>query len=194
MKEIVLATGNSGKVKELSALLAPIRCIPQNELNIPCAEETGLSFIENALLKARHASALADKPALADDSGLVVDALRGVPGIHSARYAGNHATDQQNITKLLDAMKDTSASERYAYFYCAIVMVEHANDPTPLVATGKLQGYIASQASGTKGFGYDPIFYVPTYQCTLAELSSEIKNDISHRGKALKALLEQLLE
>ncbi|CZG64082.1 RdgB/HAM1 family non-canonical purine NTP pyrophosphatase [Legionella pneumophila serogroup 1] len=188
MKEIILATSNPGKIKELEQLLAPTICIPQADLGIFDAEETGLSFIENAILKARHASSLANKPALADDSGLVVPSLNGEPGIYSARYAGRKANDEDNIQQLLSKMADLSQEQRQAYFFCAIALMQHAKDPTPLIATGVFHGVISVKPSGTNGFGYDPVFYLNEYQCTAAELPAKIKNRISHRAKALNQL------
>ncbi|HAT6977773.1 TPA: RdgB/HAM1 family non-canonical purine NTP pyrophosphatase [Legionella pneumophila] len=188
MKEIILATSNFGKIKELEQLLAPTICIPQADLGIFDAEETGLSFIENAILKARHASSLANKPALADDSGLVVPSLNGEPGIYSARYAGKKANDEDNIQQLLRKMADLSQEQRQAYFYCAIALIQHAKDPTPLIATGVFHGVISTKPSGINGFGYDPVFYLNEYQCTAAELPAKIKNRISHRAKALNQL------
>lgn len=188
MKELILATSNAGKIRELQNLLSPITCIAQSRLGIESPEETGLSFIENALLKARHASLLSNKPALADDSGLVVPALNGQPGIYSARYAGVTANDADNIAFLLKNMADLKDSDRQAYFYCAIALVQHAKDPTPIIATGIFHGKINTHTAGMGGFGYDPIFYVPEYQCTAAELAATIKNTISHRAKALNHL------
>jgi XTP/dITP diphosphohydrolase len=188
MKEIILATSNSGKIKELQDLLSPISCISQASLSIQSPEETGLSFVENAILKARHASLISGKPALADDSGLVVPILNGEPGIYSARYAGNNASDEDNIHLLLQNLEDIPQNERQAYFYCAIALVMHAKDPTPMIATGQFQGQISQYPSGQNGFGYDPVFYVPEYQCTVAELPATIKNKISHRAKALSQL------
>lgn len=188
MKEIILATSNTGKIKELQALLAPIHCIPQHLLGIHDAEETGLSFIENAILKARHASRLTNKPALADDSGLVVAALGGKPGIYSARFAGQQATSQENIVLLLKQMAAIPLGKRQAYFYCAIAIVQHADDPMPVIATGKLAGEITQETVGTEGFGYDPVFYLPDYHCTAAQLPTNIKNKISHRAQALAQL------
>ncbi|AOU50026.1 TPA: RdgB/HAM1 family non-canonical purine NTP pyrophosphatase [Legionella pneumophila subsp. pneumophila] len=188
MKEIILATSNPGKIKELEQLLAPTLCIPQADLGISDAEETGLSFIENAILKARHASSLANKPALADDSGLVVPSLNGEPGIYSARYAGIKANNEDNIQQLLSKMADLSQEQRQAYFFCAIALMQHAKDPTPLIATGVFHGVISVKPSGTNGFGYDPVFYLNEYQCTAAELPAKIKNRISHRAKALNQL------
>ncbi|KTC82246.1 RdgB/HAM1 family non-canonical purine NTP pyrophosphatase [Legionella cherrii] len=188
MKEIILATSNSGKIKELRDLLAPIECIPQSDLGVTDAIENGLSFIENALIKARHASLHTGKPALADDSGLVVPALNGEPGIYSARYAGDNATDVENIHLLLEKMTHIPSQQREAWFYCAIALVQHANDPTPIIATGLCKGMIHTHAVGDSGFGYDPIFYIPDFQCTVAQLPAKIKNNISHRAQALKQL------
>jgi XTP/dITP diphosphohydrolase len=193
---IVLATSNSGKIKEIQAILHPTQCIAQSELGIGGAEETGLSFIENAILKARYTSHHANQPALADDSGLVVPAIHGEPGIYSARYAGNHASDQDNIHRLLSRMSYLKEDDRAAYFYCAIALVRHEADPTPIIATGLFKGFITFHPSGTGGFGYDPVFYVPEYQCTAAELPASIKNKISHRAKALiqlQSLTQDLL-
>ncbi|WP_454782668.1 RdgB/HAM1 family non-canonical purine NTP pyrophosphatase [Legionella sp. WA2022007384] len=192
MKEIILATSNSGKIKELRDLLAPINCIPQTDLGITDAIENGLSFVENALIKARHASLHAGKPALADDSGLVVPALNGEPGIYSARYAGTHATDAENIHLLLEKIAHVPAKQREAWFYCAIALVQHAKDPTPIIATGLCKGMIHDRPLGEGGFGYDPIFYIPDFQCTVAQLPAKIKNNISHRAQALKQLRDLL--
>lgn len=190
MKELILATSNLGKLAEFQSMLAPIHCIAQNTLGIDNVEETGLSFIENALLKARHASRLSHLPALADDSGLVVPALQGAPGIYSARFAGLGATDEENIQRLLDKLTHVEARE--AYFYCALVLVREPNDPTPIFATGKLLGQISLKPAGDQGFGYDPVFYLPQYECTVAELPTTIKNTISHRAIALKQLQQQI--
>lgn len=188
MNTLILATSNTGKIKELQQLLAPIHCMSQTKLGIDSPEETGLSFIENALLKARHASLISDKPALADDSGLVVPVLNGEPGIYSARYAGLNASDEDNIELLLNKMAAIPAEQRKAYFYCAIALIRHAADPTPLIATGLIQGTISHSVCGKGGFGYDPIFYLEQYQCTVAQLPATIKNTISHRAKALSQL------
>lgn len=188
MRDIVLATSNPGKVLELQALLTPIPCIPQSKFNISSIEETGLTFIENAILKARHVSRLTNMPALADDSGLVVPVLQGQPGIYSARFAGLHATDAENITKLLTELRDVPMVQRQAQFYCAIALLKHPDDPSPIIATGFCAGQIAFTPSGEQGFGYDPVFYVPEYECTFAELSIDVKNTISHRAKALSVL------
>ncbi|MCE3044638.1 RdgB/HAM1 family non-canonical purine NTP pyrophosphatase [Legionella sp. 16cNR16C] len=194
MKEIVLATANQGKIKEIQAILSPLQCLSMADFEIESPEENGLSFIENALIKARHTSAQSGKAALADDSGLVVPALNGAPGIYSSRYAGEDATDGDNIQQLLHNMKDLKQEQRYAYFFCAIAILRFADDPVPLLAYGKIEGQIIFEPRGSKGFGYDPIFYIPERQCTAAELSPEIKNKISHRARALSQLRDQLKE
>ena len=189
---IVLATGNSGKINEFKALLSSSNCIPQRDLGIRDADETGLTFIENALLKARHASRISNMPAIADDSGLVVPALQGQPGIYSSRFSGEHATAQDNIKHLIKLLQTQSIStETEAYFYCVIVYIQHADDPTPLFGTGRLDGHIVTNPTGTHGFGYDPIFYLSEYDCTLAELPAVTKNTLSHRAQALEALIKQ---
>ncbi|KTD35079.1 deoxyribonucleotide triphosphate pyrophosphatase [Legionella nautarum] len=192
MKEIILATSNRGKIAELEAILSSWRCIPQRSLGISDAEETGLSFIENAIIKARHASQHANKPALADDSGLVVHALNGAPGIYSARFAGTNASDEANINLLLDKLAHTPDSQRQAFYYCAIAFVQHAEDPTPIIATGKFSGTISKTRRGEEGFGYDPIFYLANHHCTVAQLPAKLKNTISHRAQALNQLRKQL--
>ena len=192
MDTLVLATLSRGKIAELTALLAPIHCIPQDALQIPEVAETGLSFVENALIKARHASRLSIYPALADDSGLVVDALQGQPGIYSARYAGEKASDAANIRKLLENMSDVEAEARQAYFYCAIALVRYPDDPTPIIATGRLDGVILMSPQGQAGFGYDPVFWLPHQRKTLAEITIEEKNQISHRAQALQSLQQAL--
>ncbi|CNI20389.1 deoxyribonucleotide triphosphate pyrophosphatase [Yersinia thracica] len=194
MQKIVLATGNPGKVRELANLLADfgLDVIAQTELGVESAEETGLTFIENAILKARHAAQTTGLPAIADDSGLAVDALGGAPGIYSARYAGADASDQENLEKLLVALKDIPDEQRGAQFHCVLVYMRHAEDPTPLVFHGQWPGVIAHQPAGTAGFGYDPIFYVPELDKTAAELTREEKHAVSHRGQALKLMLDAL--
>ncbi|PJD93058.1 MAG: non-canonical purine NTP pyrophosphatase, RdgB/HAM1 family [Legionella sp.] len=194
MDTLILATNSKGKLAELKTLLAPIQCIAQNQLHIPEAEETGLSFIENAIIKARHASQHSTYPALADDSGLVIDALNGRPGIYSARFSKNHASDDDNIEKVLHLMEHVAPANRQAYFYCAIALVRYPDDPTPIIATGRLDGYITLTVQGEQGFGYDPIFFLPAYHKTLAELSTEQKNSLSHRAKALQHLMTHLLD
>lgn len=194
MQKVVLATGNAGKVRELAGLLADfgLDVVAQTSLGVDSVEETGLTFIENAILKARHAARVTGLPAIADDSGLAVDALGGAPGIYSARYAGEDASDQQNLDKLLDALKDVPDDQRTASFHCALVYLRHADDPTPLVCHGRWPGVITREAAGNGGFGYDPIFYVPSLGRTSAELSREEKNAHSHRGQALRQLLDAL--
>ncbi|WP_414057168.1 XTP/dITP diphosphatase [Pantoea dispersa] len=194
MQKVVLATGNPGKVRELADLLAALGLdiVAQTELGVESAEETGLTFIENAILKARHAAQITGLPAIADDSGLAVDALGGAPGIYSARYAGIDASDQQNLDKLLQALELVPDGERQAQFHCVLVYVRHAADPTPLVFHGSWAGEITRAAAGEGGFGYDPIFYVPALGKTAAELSKDEKRAVSHRGKALTLLLEAM--
>lgn len=194
MQKVVLATGNPGKVRELAHLLAEfgLDIVAQTELGVESAEETGLTFIENAILKARHASEITGLPAIADDSGLAVDALGGAPGIYSARYAGLEASDQQNLEKLLVALENVPDGQRQAQFHCVLVYVRHAADPTPLVFHGSWAGEIARSEAGQGGFGYDPIFYVPELDKTAAELSKDEKRAVSHRGKALNLLLDAM--
>jgi len=191
---LVLASGNSGKLSELDVMLSPLgwNVAPQSNWETPEAVEDGLSFVENALIKARNASKHTGLPALGDDSGLVVDALQGAPGIYSARFAGPGAGDAANNRKLLDQLEGVSQAERTARFYCAMVMVRHENDPVPIVATGTWEGRITELPAGEGGFGYDPLFWVPGRQCTSAELQASEKNLISHRGKALAQMMEQL--
>jgi len=194
MQKVVLATGNAGKVRELASLLNDfgLDVVAQTELGVESAEETGLTFIENAIIKARHAAQVTGLPAIADDSGLAVDALGGAPGIYSARFAGVDATDQQNLEKLLLELQDVPDGERQAQFHCVLVYMRHADDPTPLVCHGSWQGTIARAPAGSGGFGYDPIFVVPEAGKTAAELSADEKRAASHRGQALKLLLEAL--
>ncbi|WP_127958683.1 RdgB/HAM1 family non-canonical purine NTP pyrophosphatase [Serratia microhaemolytica] len=194
MQKVVLATANAGKVAELAGLLADfgLDVVAQSELGVESAEETGLTFIENAILKARHAAQITGLPAIADDSGLAVDALGGAPGIYSARYAGEQASDQQNLDKLLLSLREVPKGQRGAQFHSVLVYLRHAEDPTPLVCHGCWAGEIAFSASGDGGFGYDPIFYLPELGCSAAQLPREQKSVISHRGQALKLLLEAL--
>lgn len=194
MQKVVLATGNPGKVRELADLLADfgLNVVAQTELGVDSAEETGLTFIENAILKARHAAQITGLPAIADDSGLAVDALGGAPGIYSARYAGVDASDQQNLDKLLMALKDVPQGSRGAQFHCVLVYMRHAEDPTPLVFHGSWAGEITFESAGAGGFGYDPVFYVPELGRTAAELSRDEKSAVSHRGKALKLMREAM--
>lgn len=194
MQKVVLATGNAGKVRELASLLNDfgLDVVAQTELGVESAEETGLTFIENAIIKARHAAQVTGLPAIADDSGLAVDALGGAPGIYSARFAGADASDQQNLDKLLVELQDVPDGERQAQFHCVLVYMRHADDPTPLVCHGSWQGTIARAPAGSGGFGYDPIFNVPEAGKTAAELTADEKRAASHRGQALKLLLEAL--
>ncbi|WP_275555158.1 XTP/dITP diphosphatase [Mixta sp. Marseille-Q2659] len=194
MQKVVLATGNPGKVRELADLLADfgLNVVAQTDLGVGSVEETGLTFIENAILKARHAAQVTGLPAIADDSGLAVDALGGAPGIYSARYAGLEASDQQNLEKLLVTLKDVPEGKRQAQFHCVLVYLRHAADPTPLVCHGSWAGEIIRAPAGAGGFGYDPIFYVPTLGKTAAELSKAEKIAVSHRGQALALLLEAM--
>lgn len=189
MKKLVIATGNSGKLREIQALLAPldIEVIPQTALNIPEAAEPHCTFIENALAKARHASLLSDLPALADDSGLCVEALDGAPGVHSAYFGGEPRSDAKNNAHLL-AMLEGKLNRR-AYYYCALVLVRKHDDPQPLIAEGIWTGEILEQPRGANGFGYDPLFLDDKTEKTGAELEPEIKNHISHRGHALRKML-----
>lgn len=192
MKKIVLASGNAGKVREFNQLLADLgyEVVPQTELGVPEIEETGLSFVENAILKARNAAQHTGLPAIADDSGLEVDALDGAPGIYSARYAGAGASDTENVKKLLQAM--LGASNRRARFQCLLVFMRHGADPVPLICQGTWEGSITESPAGENGFGYDPVFWVAEQQCTSAQLSPEQKNAMSHRGQALRLLLQHL--
>ncbi|MEJ2590182.1 MAG: RdgB/HAM1 family non-canonical purine NTP pyrophosphatase [Candidatus Thiodiazotropha sp.] len=193
-EKIVLASNNAGKVREINQLLASerIEVVPQQAFNIPDAVEDGLSFVENAIKKARHASSLSGLPAIADDSGIEVDALSGAPGIYSARFAGAGASDQENLQKLLDKLADVPEARRTARFQCLMVYMRHAEDPTPLICQGTWEGRILFEPRGDNGFGYDPIFYVPTHDCSSAELPPEVKNSLSHRGQALQLLLQSL--
>jgi XTP/dITP diphosphohydrolase len=194
MQKIVLASNNKGKVREFGEMLSTINMevLPQATFNIEDADETGLTFVENAIIKARHASAIAGLPAIADDSGLEVDFLNGAPGIYSARYSGEGATDEKNLLKLLEALKDVPEEKRTARFQCVLVYMRHAEDPTPLICQGTWEGIITTEPQGDNGFGYDPVFYVPTHKCSSAQLSAEEKNKLSHRGQALKMLLTAL--
>jgi XTP/dITP diphosphohydrolase len=195
MKSGLLATGNVGKLHEIEHALAghPWKIIPQSAMGIhDSVEETGLTFVENAIIKARHASAITKLPALADDSGLAVDALQGEPGVYSARYAGEGVSFDVHIKKLLEAMKDVSDAERTARFYCVMVYLTHASDPAPIICQGVWEGRILQNTQGQAGFGYDPVFYVPTHDCSAAELPLSEKNRISHRGQALWQLVKML--
>ncbi|MGO2372212.1 XTP/dITP diphosphatase [Pseudoalteromonas sp. KG3] len=191
-KTLVLATGNQGKVNELAQMLSPlaINVVPQSDFNVPEVPETGTTFVENAIIKARHAAKITGLPAIADDSGLEVDGLNGAPGVYSARYAGEHASDQDNIDKLLVELADNP--NRSARFWCVLVLMRHADDPTPLICSASWEGQITQSQDGQGGFGYDPVFYVPDLNCTSAQLTKQQKNAVSHRGTALKQLLSGL--
>jgi XTP/dITP diphosphohydrolase len=192
MKKIILATGNPGKVRELNAILkGHYSVVSQKDLQVREVPETGSSFIENALIKARNASLQTKLPALADDSGLIVDALNGEPGIYSARYAGEGATDEENVAKLLLNMEHHN--NRKAYFCCAMVFVNDAEDLNPIIVERRWNGELLREPIGTNGFGYDPIFYLQDYSCSSAQLKPDVKNKISHRGLALNDLLGELL-
>lgn len=192
MKKLVLASNNAKKMKELNALLAPLgfEVIPQGQLGIPEAEEPHCTFVENALAKARHAAQLSGLPALADDSGLCVAALGGAPGVYSARYAGEPKSDARNNAKLLTDL--AGQSDRRAHFACVLVLVRAADDPQPIIAEGEWHGEILTAQRGADGFGYDPLFYVPTHCQTAAELDGAIKNQLSHRGQAMQKLIARL--
>jgi len=194
MQEIVLASGNKGKLKELQETLgaSEVVLIPQSRLGVSDVEETGLSFVENAIIKARHASESTGRAAIADDSGIEVDALNGEPGIYSARYAGDTSAgaDGANNAKLLKALENVPEEERTARFQCVIVYMRHARDPMPLVCQGTWEGRILFEERGSNGFGYDPLFYVPTHGCASAELDPSVKNQLSHRGQAIRRLLQ----
>ncbi|SDK74236.1 RdgB/HAM1 family non-canonical purine NTP pyrophosphatase [Microbulbifer yueqingensis] len=188
IEKIVLASGNAGKLREFSQLFSDwdIAVVPQSDFDVPEADETGLSFIENALIKARHASRISGLPALADDSGLAVDALDGAPGIYSARYAGAGATDADNNARLLEALADVPDARRGASFHCALAFVRRHDDPVPLVCSARWSGRILHQPAGEQGFGYDPLFYVEEQGCSSAQLPREVKNRISHRARAVQ--------
>jgi len=191
-KTLVLATGNPGKVSELANMLSPlnINVVPQSDFNVSEVAETGTTFVENAIIKARHAAKITGMPAIADDSGLEVDGLNGAPGVYSARFAGESASDQDNIDKLLAELANNPV--RSARFWCVLVLMRHADDPTPLICSASWEGEITQTQHGEGGFGYDPVFYVPSLECTSAELTKAQKNTVSHRGQALQALLNEL--
>lgn len=194
MKKIVLASSNPGKVREINQLIEPIdlHVVPQGEYGVADIQETGLSFVENAILKARNAARHTGLPAIADDSGIEVDALHGAPGIYSARYAGPGASDRANLEKLLADLGDLPEAQRSARFQCLLVYMRHGEDPTPIICQGTWEGHILDAPRGDNGFGYDPVFYVPTHHCTSAELEPEVKNSLSHRSQALQQLLRAL--
>ena len=193
-RRIVLASSNKGKVKEFAELLAgrDISVVPQSDFAVPDADETGLTFVENAILKARNAAMHTGLAAIADDSGIEVDYLNGAPGIYSARYAGQGAGSAANNARLLEAMTGVPAEKRNARFQCLLVYLRHAEDPTPIICQGTWEGQILEAARGVEGFGYDPLFYVPDEGCSAAELAAERKNALSHRGQALRCLLAAL--
>ncbi|RLA48315.1 MAG: non-canonical purine NTP pyrophosphatase, RdgB/HAM1 family [Gammaproteobacteria bacterium] len=192
--KVVLASNNPGKVKEFQQLLskASINVIPQKEFNVPEVEETGLSFVENAIIKARHASLCAQLPAIADDSGLEVDFLDGAPGIYSSRFAGEQGNDRKNNAKLLGLLRDVPSAQRTARFQCLLVYLRHPQDATPHICQGTWEGRILAQPQGNNGFGYDPVFFVPERDCSSAQLSGAEKNILSHRSKAMVCLLDHL--
>ena len=193
-KRVVLASSNKGKLREINQLLEGLHVVvlPQNQLGVSDADETGLTFVENAIIKARHAAQLTGLPAIADDSGLEVDVLHGAPGIYSARYSGAGAQDADNLSLLLKNLKDIPEDRRSARFQCLMVYMRHAKDPTPIICQGTWEGRILLEPVGDNGFGYDPVFYVPQEGCSAAQLSSEVKNRLSHRGQALSQLLRAL--
>tara|TARA_B110000977_G_C11077376_1_gene491716 strand:+ start:932 stop:1519 length:588 start_codon:yes stop_codon:yes gene_type:complete len=194
MTKVVLASGNQGKLKELNELLAPcnIEAVSQSEFNIEPAVEDGLSFVENAILKARWAAKLSGLPAIADDSGLEVDYLNGQPGIYSARFSGDNATDEKNNALLLEKLAGVPTEQRTARFQCVVVYLRHATDPTPLICQGTWEGLIGTEFVGGNGFGYDPLFFIPSLMLGAAQLLPEQKNIFSHRGQAMVKLLNQL--
>lgn len=194
IKDWVLASANKGKIRELQDMLGGlgINIIPQQDLGIEDAEETGLTFVENAILKARHAAEKSGLPAIADDSGLEVDYLKGAPGIYSARFSGQGATDQSNLDKLMSEMQGVPANRRSARYQTVIAVMAHATDPTPIICQGTWEGEITFEEKGTEGFGYDPVFKPADTDCHAAELEKSVKNTISHRGKAINQLLEKL--
>ncbi len=193
-RRVVLASNNKGKVREIQALLAAldVEILPQAQFDTPEIEETGLTFVENAILKARNAAQHAGLPAIADDSGIEVDALNGAPGIYSARYAGVGASDAQNLQKLLSDLRDVPEATRTARFRALVVYMRHALDPTPIICQGTWEGRILLAPKGENGFGYDPVFFVPTHGCAAAELDAATKNSLSHRGQALRQLAAAL--
>lgn len=191
-RTLILASNNAGKLKEFSALLSSINfdVQAQGEFNVPEAEEPHVTFVENAIAKARHAARLTGKPALADDSGVCVNALGGAPGVYSARYAGEPKSDQRNNEKLIADL--AVHADKSAYYYCVLVFVRHADDPQPVIAEGRWNGEMLAEPRGQGGFGYDAYFWLPEQQKTAAELTAEEKNRLSHRGQALRALIEKL--
>jgi len=195
-RTLVIASGNAGKLAEFEDMLGPrgYQVRPQSDFDVEQPDETGSTFVENALIKARTAAEVAGHAALGDDSGLVVRALKGRPGIYSARYAGPDADDEGNIDKLLQELEGLPEARRGAYFYCCLVLLRHAEDPAPLIATGRWHGYILESRRGDSGFGYDPVFYDPDMGATAAELPASEKNRVSHRGRALDDLMKLIDE
>lgn len=196
LSEMVLASDNQGKIAEINAIMKklPIKLRPQSEFNIPAIKETGTTFVENAIIKARHAAKFTGLPTISDDSGLVVNALNGAPGVYSARYAGVGASNQDRINKLLKELEKSGDEDRSASFYCVMVFMVDEKDPAPIIFQGIWEGEILHKPSGTNGFGYDPIFFVPEYGCSAADLNEDIKNKISHRAQALEDLCDVLKE
>lgn len=196
MHKIILATGNLNKVREISASLkgSSIEIMPQSMFNVPDADETGTTFVENAIIKARNCSAHTGEAAMADDSGIEVDALGGAPGVHSARYSGEHANDEKNTALLLRNMENVPDGKRTARYWCVMVYMRSASDPTPIICLASWEGVIIREKRGTNGFGYDPVFLIPELGKTAAEVSLEVKNSMSHRAKAIKMMTERLRE
>ncbi|RYY73710.1 MAG: XTP/dITP diphosphatase [Gammaproteobacteria bacterium] len=193
-KKIVLASGNAGKLREFQQLLqgCGFEIVPQSVFNVSNIEETGTTFVENAIIKARHACQLTGLPAIADDSGIEVDALHGRPGVYSARYAGENASDEENNQKLLFELKNIALEQRTARYHAVLAYMRHVDDPTPILCHGTWEGVILPEPRGQNGFGYDPLFFVPSHNCASAELDKLEKNRISHRGKAMQELLQKL--
>ncbi|HHB92284.1 MAG TPA: RdgB/HAM1 family non-canonical purine NTP pyrophosphatase [Thioploca sp.] len=194
MKKIIIASGNKGKLREFNQILQKFafEVIPQSQYQVPEVAETGLTFVENALIKARNAAQYTGFPAISDDSGIEIDALGGSPGIYSARFAGENATDDDNNKLLVKKLTNIAEEKRTARYHCVIVYMQHANDPMPLICQGSWEGIILLKPRGQNGFGYDPFFYLPTHNCTAAELLPEVKNQLSHRGQALRTLQMRL--
>jgi XTP/dITP diphosphohydrolase len=196
IQKIVLASGNKGKLREFQELFAKggYEVLPQSDFAVTEAEETGTTFVENAIIKARHACRATGLPAIADDSGIEVDALNGRPGVYSARYSGANATDASNNAKLLQELSGVPAAQRTARYHAVLAYMRHADDPTPILCHGVWEGTILAEPRGEGGFGYDPLFFVPSHNCASAELDKAEKNRISHRGKAMRELLQKLSE
>ncbi len=195
-KKIVLASGNAGKLREFQQLLSGcgFDVVPQSDFNLSNADETGTTFVENAIIKARHACRQTGLPAIADDSGIEVDALNGRPGVYSARYAGENANDESNNQKLLQELTGVPTEKRTARYHAVLAYMRHADDPTPILCHGTWEGIMLTEPRGAGGFGYDPLFFVPTHNCASAELDKAEKNRISHRGKAMQELLQKMAQ